>query len=122
VKRGRRYLLGALAATLMGALGFLAIQPAAHAEIEYCPDGAFCVWEHVDYKGEINAFNGDMATVSPYLNDTFSSALNRTPCTVVVHWDSKFGGNSIGFAPGHTIHNLVDYGFNDQVSSVKFYC
>jgi hypothetical protein len=111
----------ALGAALVAAT-ILATPSAAQAGWDACGPDAFCVFQHSDGEGFSIAVAGDGVYQRDLknlnINDTISSAWNRTGHTVCLFEDADFQGWHMKVPPGAKAN--FEPGANDKASSVAF--
>ncbi len=115
--------MAATAALFTAGFSAISVAPASAAP-EECGVDQLCVWGDGDFigpysVGNVNEFpSGECANLlDPAVNDTGSSAVNRSSRNIVLYADTDCQGESLVIPPNSQIG---DFGaFNDKLSSVR---
>lgn len=98
------------------------------ANMDACPSGSFCMWEHEDFNGKMGKLGSSHTNLHNLgWGDRASSVWNRSSKIVRIYRDTNYQGKSQGqgpdyvtLLPGQSINRLANQGFDDKTSSVKF--
>ncbi|CAN5176033.1 hypothetical protein BH09ACT6_BH09ACT6_11880 [soil metagenome] len=99
-----------------------AAAPAANADTNDCLLTRFCYWNDYGYTGSMYDNDHDVWFVGVIPNDEATSVYNHGRMSnIVMYSDWNFTGDETLFVKkGSRIYNLVDYDFNDKMSSFEW--
>ncbi|AZK97824.1 MULTISPECIES: peptidase inhibitor family I36 protein [Streptomyces] len=90
----------------------------AAADVNQCPPGEFCLWEHSSFTGRFAYSSEPQANVGDHMNDRLTSYWNRTNNWISLYDDSNFSGCLISISPGSRISAIPSWA-NDLTTSFR---
>ncbi|WP_327164070.1 FG-GAP-like repeat-containing protein [Streptomyces zaomyceticus] len=119
--RGRRALAAAVTTAASLATLMTAAPPAAAGE-ERCPSGRLCVFQYLDFKGEMKIITSSQSSLGTWDN-RISSLVNNSPLHAVFHVDRNFaGGDSLVVDPynrGNSLDGSIMGQLDNRFSSIR---
>jgi hypothetical protein len=83
-----------------------------------CAPGQVCLYDNVGYGGAVSRYTSNASSLGGADNRA-SSAYNATSQAVRLYDGNNFAGANICLNPNTGIDNLVNFGLNDAISSVR---
>ncbi len=81
--------------------------------------GRVCLWNDANFQGKYSAYATQVLELPPASQDQVSSIWNRYSQAWVFYRDKGFVHPLFCVLPGRRVHDLRDYGFNDQITSLR---